>query len=133
MNYRAGFNYAVLLSLTLCAPAVYAAHEETDNCEKPMFSEFKPSPNKYNQSFTDFSFLASGNTTSDTLSVDVTVGKSKFHFSAKDLTISLRSTGQLAVKGRLLRPVEHGFARVNMTAESVPGCVKSDGYFVRVH
>ena len=124
---------AVALSISLNAAYAYNNTGATHSCDRPIFSEFQPSPNKYNQSFSEFSLVASANTTPTSINVEVSLGGPKIHFSPKELIITTRATGQFEVRGKLDRPVEHGFARVSVTAHSKPGCEKSDGFLVRIH
>ena len=132
MKYRHSIGCA--LSMCLIAAQAYAtADENLNNCDKPIFSEFQPSPNKYNQSFNEFSLVASPNTLANSISVEVALGTGRLHFGQKDLVIMPRSNGYLEIKGRLNRPIEHGFAKITVTAKSSEGCAKSDGFFVRVH
>ena len=111
----------------------YGGNQGSHACDKPQYSEYQPAPNKYNQSFSEFSFVASSNTTPTSINVEISVGGGKLIFTPKELIITTRATGQFEVKGKLDRPMEHGFARINITAHSKPGCEKTDGFLVRVH
>lgn len=124
---------AILFSLSANVVHAYGSNQSSSHCDKPIFSEFQPATNKYTQSFSEFSLLASSNTSPTSISVNVSAGDIKYHFTAKELQIKPSKNGHLEVKGKLVRPIEHGFARVSVTAHSKPGCDKTDGYLVRIH
>ncbi len=124
---------AICLSLSINVAHAYNSNQSSTHCEKPTFSEFQPATNKYTQSFTEFSFVASSNTVPTSINVNVSAGELKYHFTSKDLQITPRKNGQLEVKGKLPRPIEHGFARVSMMGHIKPGCDKSDGYLIRIY
>ena len=124
---------AMALSLSLSSAYAYNGSGSSHSCDRPIFSEFQPAPNKYNQSFSEFSFVASSNTTPTSINVEVSMGGPKIHFSPKELIITTRATGQFEVRGRLDRAVERGFARVSVVAHSKPNCEKTDGFLVRIH
>jgi hypothetical protein len=121
------------LSLGLSIAHAYGGNQSSSHCEKPIFSEFQPATNKYTQSFIEFSFIASSNTTSSSINVNVSAGNINYHFTPKELQIMPRKSGQVEVKAKLPRAIEHGFARVSVTAHSKVGCEKTDGYLVRIH
>ncbi len=121
------------LSLSLSIAHAYNSNQSASHCEKPIFSDFQPATNKYTQSFTEFAFVASSNTTSTSITVNVSAGNINYHFTPKELQITPRRSGQLEVKAKLPRAIEHGFARVSVTAHSKVGCEKIDGYLVRIH
>lgn len=129
--YRIGA--AICLSLSLNVAHAYGNQQSSSHCEKPTFSEFQPGTNKYTQSFVEFSFVASSHTMPASINVNVSAGELKYHFTAKELQITPRQNGQLEVRGKLPRPIEHGFARVSMTGHVKPGCDKTDGYLVRIY
>lgn len=123
---------ATLLSLSVNAAHAYGGSQSSHHCEKPMFSEFQPAANKYLQSFTEFSLLASANTTQTSIAVNVSAGEAKYHFGSKDLQITQQPSGRLEIKGKMDRPIEHGFIRLSVTAHSKPGCEKTEGYLIRI-
>lgn len=123
---------ALLLNLNIDTASAYGSASSSSSCHKPSFSEFTPAANKYLQSFREFSFVASSNTTPTSVEVNISTGQVKHHFSAKELQITSRKSGQLEVSGKLDRPFQHGFARISVTAHSKPGCEKTDGYLIRV-
>lgn len=123
---------AVLLSLPFDAAVAYGANSSSSSCDKPSFSEFQPSANKYLQNFREFSFVASSNTTPASIEVNISAGSMKEHLDAKQLEITPQKSGRLEVKGKLNKPFQHGFARISVTAHSKPGCEKTDGYLIRV-
>jgi hypothetical protein len=123
---------AILLSLPFNVAFAYGSSSGSSSCTKPSFSEFQPSANKYLQSFREFSFVASSNTTASSVEVTVSAGPVKQHFVAKQLDITQHPSGRLQIKGKLDRPFQHGFARISMKAHSKPGCEKADGYLIRV-
>ncbi|MGR9117067.1 MAG: hypothetical protein ACU85E_14995 [Gammaproteobacteria bacterium] len=129
--------FLVSVSLILCFSATavfaYGSGSSSSSCHKPSFSEFNPSVNKYLQSFREFSFVASSNTVPTSIEVNISIGQVKHHFSAKELQISQKPSGQLEVSGKLDRPFQHGFVRINVTAHSKPGCALTDGRLIRVH
>lgn len=129
--YRIGA--ALCLGLWVSASHAYGSQQSAGHCEKPTFSDFQPAPNKYTQSFLEFSFVASSHTVPASISVNVSAGELKYQFTAKELQIKPRQNGQLEVRGKLPRPIEHGFARVSMTGHVKPGCDKTDGYLVRIY
>ena len=122
----------LLLCMNIGTAHAYGSSSSSSTCHKPTFSEFQPAANKYLQSFRTFSFVASSNTTASSIEVNISAGKIKHHFTAKELEITTRRSGQLEVKGKLDREFQHGFARINITAHSKPGCDNTDGYLIRV-
>jgi|APLak6261667961_1056064.scaffolds.fasta_scaffold21664_2 uncharacterized alpha/beta hydrolase family protein len=123
---------AILLSLSANAVYAYGSGQSSSSCDKPVFSEFQPATNKYTQSLSEFSFVTSSNTTPASINVNVSAGANKYHFSSKELQITPQKNGHLEVKGKLDRPIEHGFVRISITAHIKPGCDKTDGYLVRI-
>lgn len=123
---------ALLLSLHFDAAFAYGSSSSSSSCDKPSYSDFKPSANKYLQSFREFSFVASSNTSPSSIEVNISAGSLKQHFSAKELEITPQKSGRLDVKGKLDKPYQHGFARISVTAHSKPGCEKTDGYLIKV-
>ncbi len=124
---------ALLLSVSGNAAYAYGSSQSSHHCDKPVFSEFQPATNKYLQSFTEFSLVASSNTTLTSVVINVSAGETKYHFTPKELQIAQQPSGRLEIKGKLDRPIEHGFARLSITAHSKPGCEKTEGYLVRIH
>ncbi|MGY6275684.1 hypothetical protein [Methylomonas sp. MgM2] len=122
----------LLLFANVDAVYAYGSSSSSNTCHKPTFSEFQPAANKYLQSFRAFSFVASSNTTASSIEVTVSTGKIKHHFTAKELEITPRRSGQLEVKGKLNRDFQHGFVRISASAHSKPDCKNSDGYLIRV-
>lgn len=123
----------VLLSLAANTAFAYGgSSSSSSSCEKPHFSEFQPSANKYLQHLREFSFVASANTSPSSIEVNISAGQYKEHISAKQLEITPQPSGRLEVKGKLNQPFQHGFARISVTARSKPGCEKTDGFLVRV-
>lgn len=110
----------------------YSSSQSASHCEKPVFSEFQPAANKYLQSFNEFSFTSSSNTTANSIEVSISAGPIKYHLTHKDLDINLQKSGRVEVSGKLPRPIEKGFARVSITAHSKPGCERTDGYLIRI-
>ena len=129
-------HYLIAVTLLLCmnieTAYAYGSSSSSSSCHKPSFSEFQPAANKYLQSFREFSFVTSANTTASSVEVNISTGKIKHHFTAKELDITPRRSGQLEVKGKLDRDFQHGFARISVTAHSKPGCNNTDGYLIRV-
>ena len=124
---------AMLLSLAAHTAFAYGgSSSSSSSCEKPHFSEFQPSANKYLQHLREFSFVASANTSPSSIEVNISAGQYKEHISAKQLEITPQPSGRLEVKGKLNHPFQHGFARISVTARSKPGCEKTDGFLVRV-
>lgn len=123
---------ALLLSLQFDAAFAYGSSSSSSSCKKPTFSEFKPSANKYLQSFREFSFSASSNTSPNSIEVSISAGSTKEHFTSKQLDITEQASGRLEVKGKLDKPFQHGFVRISVKAHSKPGCDQSDGYLIRV-
>ena len=123
----------ILLGLSVNTAHAYGSNHGSGHCDKPVFSEFQPAVNKYLQSFSEFSFVASSNTSPTSINVNVSVGDNKYHFTSKELQITPQKSGRLEVKGKMDRPVEHGFARLSVTAHSKPGCENTDGLLIRIH
>lgn len=123
---------AVMLSLPMDSALAYGSSSSSSSCDKPKFSEFKPNANTYLQSFREFSFVASSNTTASSIEVNISAGKIKEHFSAKQLEITPQKSGRLEVKGKLDKPFQHGPARISVKAHSKPGCEKTDGFLIKV-
>lgn len=124
---------AALLIVGSQAAHAYGSSPSSGHCEKPVFSEFQPATNKYLQSFNEFSFLASSNTTAKSIEISVSAGSIKYHLTYKDLEIDTQKSGRYEVSGKLPRPIEQGFARVSITAHSKPGCERTEGYLIRIH
>lgn len=125
---------AVVGIMTLSANSAYAYNKSagSSHCDKPIFTDFQPAPNKYLQSFNEFSVLASANTTAASIEATVSSGSNKYHFTHKELKIEPQKSGRFEVSGKLPRPLEHGFARVSFTAHSKPGCEHTEGYLLRI-
>lgn len=132
MKYLLPTTAALLLGLAVNNVYAYGSGSSSSSCEKPNFSEFQPSANKYLQNLREFSFVASSNTTPSSIEVNVSAGQYKEHITAKQLEINPQASGKLEVKGKLNQPFQHGFARISVTAHSKPGCDKTDGFLVRV-
>lgn len=128
--------YLTIIAAVLSLPAgtvhAYGGSSGSSSCDKPVFSEFQPAANKYLQSFSEFSFVASSNTAASSIAVNISAGAFKEHFDAKQLKIAPQNSGRLVVTGKLSRPFQHGFVRISVTAHSKPGCDKTDGYLIRV-
>jgi len=123
---------AAILSLSANAAHAYGSDQSSHHCEKPMFSEFQPAPNKYLQSFSEFSLVASANTAPTSIVINVSAGETKYHFTSKELQITPQKSGRLEIKGKMDRPIEHGFIRLSVTAHSKPTCEKTEGYLIRI-
>jgi len=132
MNPRFFTIVAVMLSLPMDSVLAYGSSSSSSNCDKPKYSEFKPNANTYLQSFREFSFVASSNTTANSIEVNISAGAFKEHFSAKELEITPQKSGRMEVKGKLNKPFQHGHARISVTAHSKPGCESTDGYLIKV-
>jgi hypothetical protein len=124
---------ALLLGFGWSTAQAYNSNQSSHSCDKPMYFDYQPSPSKYNQSFSEFSFVASSNTNPHSINVEISVGGGKILFTPQDLIITNRANGQFEVHGKLDRAMEHGFARINITSHSKPNCEKTDGFLVRVH
>ena len=136
MNKWYSIAATVLFSLNLStAQAMGGEHSTGESCEKPGFSKFQPPLNKYLQSFSDFSFIATANTAPSSIIVNVTFGESdiKYRFTEKELNITTLKNGHLVVKGKIDRPMEHGFVRISAYAHSKPGFEHTEGYLLRVY
>ncbi|TPQ29067.1 hypothetical protein ACH518_18690 [Methylomonas sp. HW2-6] len=123
---------ALLLSLGADSVYAYGSSQSSSHCDKPAFSEFQPAANKYLQTFQEFSLSASANTTPTSIVVHVSAGDIKYEYTAKELYISQHKSGRYEVRGKIDRPIEHGFVRISVTAHSKPSCEKTDGYLVRI-
>ncbi len=123
---------ALLFSLSADSVYAYGSGQSSSHCDKPAFSEFQPAPNKYLQSFQEFSLSASANTTPASIVVHVSAGDIKYEYTAKELYISQHKSGRYDIRGKIERPIEHGFVRISVTAHSKPGCEKTDGFLVRI-
>ena len=124
------------LALLICGmPSAYAYNsgQSSSHCDKPIFSEFQPAANKYTQSLTEFSMMASSNTVASSVHVKVSLGERVIEFGPHDLDIKTQKSGRLEISGKLERPIEHGFVRISVTAHSKPTCEKTDGFLVRIH
>ncbi|MCQ8102879.1 hypothetical protein NP590_02075 [Methylomonas sp. SURF-2] len=124
--------FAAAFSLRTDAVFAYGSSSSSASCDKPTFSEFQPAVNKYIQSFREFAFVASSNTSPSSIEVNISAGQIKEHFSAKQLEITPQPSGRLMVKGKINKPFQHGFVRLSATAHSKPGCEKTDGVLLRV-
>ena len=123
---------AILFCLQLETAFAYGSSSSSSSCKKPSFSEFKPAANESLQSFREFSFVASSNTSVNSIEVSISAGSTKEHFTAKQLEITEQSSGRLKVKGKPSNPFQPGFVRINVKAHSKPGCNHSDGVLIRV-
>lgn len=131
-SYRIALNIFLWCIFGTQEVYAYGSSQSSSHCEKPVFSEFQPSANKYLQTLNEFSFLSSSNTKINSLEVTISAGPIKYHLSHNDLAIEAQKNGRLEVYGKLPRPVEKGFARISITAHSKPGCEKTDGYLIRI-
>lgn len=132
MNRLFRIAIAGALCVGVTSAHAYGSGPSSGHCEKPVFSEFQPATNKYIQSLSEFSMVASSNTTPTSIEVNVSAGQNKYHFSHKELEIKPEANGRLGISGKLPRPLGHGFVRISVTAHSKPGCEKTDGYLVRI-
>lgn len=134
MNKWQGIACAVLLGLNTGTAQAYGGdHGSGGSCKKPVFYRFQPAVNKYLQSFSEFSFEASDNTSPISITVNISFGEFKRQFNARELDIKPIKNGHFEVKGKLERPLERGFVRVTLTAHSKPGCEHSEGYLLRIY
>jgi hypothetical protein len=136
MNKWYSMAVAALLGLNLnVAQAYNGEHSTGSSCKKPIFSQFQPAVNKYLQSFSEFSFVVSDNTSPTSIVVNITFGESevKYQYTSKQLSITPAKNGHLLVKGKIERPMEHGFVRISTTAHSKPGCEHTEGYLIRIY
>jgi len=131
MRYGKKIGWTFLLSLL----SLNVAYAETKHgsCEKMYFSSFQPAPNKYLQTFNEFSFETSANIVPASIVVNISFGEVGMHFDHNDLSVTTHRNGHTLVRGRLDRALEHGFARINITGHSKPGCEKTEGYLVRLY
>jgi methionine synthase II (cobalamin-independent) len=132
MNTLTKLTLAAACLLSINTAQAYNSGQGSSSCDKPMFSEFQPAANKYTQSLSEFSMMASANTVPTSVHVTVSYGQTHFDFPAKELDITVQKSGRLEIKGKLDRPIEHGFARISVTAHSKPTCEKTDGFLVRI-
>lgn len=124
---------AGLISLTANPVFAYGNNAGSGHhCDKPLFTDFQPAANKYLQSFNEFSFIASANTTPASLEATITSAGNKMHFTHKDLKIEPMKSGRFEVTGKLSKPLGHGFIRLDFKAHSKPGCETSSGYLLRI-
>ena len=134
MTDRYRIAIAVLLGLNVNVAYAYNSGQgASSSCVKPTYSEFQPAPNKYIQSFNEFSLQVSANTVPTSINVNVSSGNLKFHFTSKELQIAPLKNGHLEVKGKLNRPIEHGFVRVSITSHVKQGCDITEGYLLRIY
>lgn len=132
MNTFTKITVAICLLLNFNTTYAYNSGQGSSSCDKPVFSEFQPAANKYTQSLSEFSMMASANTIPSSVHVTVSYGQTHFDFPAKELDITVQKSGRLEIRGKLERPLEHGFARISVTAHSKPACEKTDGFLVRI-
>jgi len=123
----------LLLTCSMSSAYAYNSGQSSSHCDKPVFSEFQPAANKYTQSLTEFSMMASSNTVPSSVHVKVSFGDRVIEFGPHDLEIKTQKSGRLEISGKLERPLEHGFVRISVTAHSKPTCEKTDGFLVRIH
>lgn len=122
----------VLLLAGMQSANAYNSGQSSGHCDKPVFSEFQPATNKYTQSLSEFSMLASANTVPSSIHVKIHFGEREINFGPHDLEINVQKSGRLEISGKLDRPIEHGFARISVTGHSKPSCEKTDGILVRI-
>lgn len=127
------FVLSLFSSLPLTPAYAYGSSASSNSCDKPTFSDFEPSANKYLQSFREFSFHASANTAPNSIEVNISMGGKKEYFDAKTLQITPLNNGKLEIKGKVNQPYQSGFVRISAKAHSKPGCEKTDGYLLRVY
>lgn len=132
MNTLTKLTIVACCLLSINTAHAYNSGQGSSSCDKPMFSEFQPAANKYTQSLSEFSMMASANAVPSSVHVTVSYGQNQFDFPAKELDITVQKSGRLEIKGKLDRPLEHGFARISVTAHSKPTCEKTDGFLVRI-
>lgn len=132
MNTLIKLTIAAYCLLSISSAQAYSSGQSSSSCDKPIFSEFQPAANKYTQSLSEFSMMASANTVPSSVHVTVSYGQNLFDFPAKELDITVQKSGRLEIKGKLERPLENGFARISVTAHSKPNCEKTDGFLVRI-
>jgi hypothetical protein len=70
--------YLTSVAIMLCLQAhnvyAYGSSSSSSSCDKPSFSEFQPAPNKYLQTFREFSFITSANTAPSSVEVSISFG-----------------------------------------------------------
>lgn len=121
-----------LLAFGSTTAQAYNSGQSSSHCDKPVFSEFQPAANKYTQSLSEFSMVASANTVPSSVHVKVHFADKEFNFGPHDLEITPQKSGRLEISGKLERPIEHGFVRISVTGHSKPTCEKTDGFLVRI-
>lgn len=126
---------AILLFSGMNSAFAYGTSKSTHSCDKPLFSAFQPAANKYLQSFSEFSFITTGNAVESSIAIHLSFNGSenKMEFDSKELQITKLKNGHLVIKGKLDKPFEHGFVRIDMYAHSKPGCETHEGYLARVY
>lgn len=133
MNFKLRSVCGLFFGLYGSLAMAYGNSSSGHHCDKPRFSSFQPAPNKYTQSFNEFSFEASANTVPTSIVVTVSVNGKQRQWKANELEIDELRSGRLEVTGKIRPALEGGFARVSIVAHSKPGCEEHDGFLVRVH
>ena len=113
-----------MLMLSSSSVWAYGSSSATKACDKPRFSEFTPINNAQVAAETEFSFLASSNTHSKSISVTV-----------KNQPVEVdvvNDNNALRVSGKLPAALSNTAARINITAEAGNGCKGSDGWLLIV-
>jgi len=118
----------ILLLLVLMATAntvwAYGSSSSSKACSKPKFTEFTPANNAQVAAGSSFSFMASANTSPDSIAVTV-------KGLPVDVTVTPKNPGFL-VEGKLPATVNSDFARINISADGHNGCNGGDGWLFKV-
>lgn len=121
------FNRLVVFALMCCSSAVwaYGSSSSSKACTKPKFTDYSPAENTEVVAGSSFSFTASSNTHSESISVTV-----------KGLPVSVsvtpKSSGSFVVNGMLPATLKNTFARIAIDAKAQNDCEGTGGWLIKI-
>lgn len=120
------FNLLMILSLTVMATNVmaYGSSSSKKACKKPTFKNFTPAHLATVEPNTEFSFLASGSTNPDSITVSIKK-------QTVDVEIKKTNNGYL-VTGTLPESLQSTYARIVIKAAGTNKCKGNDGWLLNI-
>ena len=125
MKYMTHIGF-LALALTSSPLWAYGSSSGSSACVKPKFTFFMPTEHSEVASGADFSFVASENTSINTLKVTV-------KDLATTLNIDEEKNGTFKVSGKLPSPLNKVYARIAISAQSHQGCLGDAGWLVHIN
>ena len=118
-----GFLILMAISSNLWA---YGSSSSSSACAKPKFTDFTPAEHSEVAAGSDFSFIASENTASNSIAVTV-----------KDLATTLKITPEnnrtFKISGKLPSPLKDVYARIAISAQSNSSCLGDAGWLIHIN